>query len=94
VLENAGKWRRSRVCVTACCKDGELSIQVEDDGPGVSPERAEQVFERGQRADERTPGSGLGLGIVRDLADLYGGWARIETGRLGGARVIITLPAT
>ena len=94
VLDNAGKWARSRVCVTACCQDGELSIQVEDDGPGLSPERAEQVFERGQRADERTPGSGLGLGIVRDLADLYGGWARIETGRLGGARVIITLPAT
>jgi signal transduction histidine kinase len=81
------------VCVTACREDGELSIRVEDDGPGLSPERAEMVFERGRRADERTPGSGLGLGIVRDLADLYGGWARIEAGDLGGARVVITLPA-
>jgi signal transduction histidine kinase len=93
VLDNAGKWARRRVCVTARREDGELSIRVEDDGPGLSPERAEMVFERGRRADERTPGSGLGLGIVRDLADLYGGWARIEAGDLGGARVVITLPA-
>ncbi len=93
VLDNAGKWACRQVRVTACCQDGELSIWVEDDGPGLSSERAELVFERGRRADERTPGSGLGLGIVRDLADLYGGWTRIEAGDLGGARVIITLPA-
>ncbi|MGA0582821.1 MAG: ATP-binding protein [Castellaniella sp.] len=93
VLDNAGKWARRRVRVTARREDGELTIRVEDDGPGLSPERAETVFERGRRADERTPGSGLGLGIVRDLADLYGGWARIEAGDLGGARVVITLPA-
>lgn len=93
VLDNAGKWARARVRVTAGRHDGELEIRVEDDGPGLSPERAEAVFERGKRADERTPGSGLGLGIVRDLADLYGGWARIETGELGGACVVITLPA-
>ncbi|MGB3277537.1 MAG: sensor histidine kinase [Castellaniella sp.] len=93
VLDNAGKWAHRQVRVTAHSKDGELEIWVEDDGPGLSPERAERVFERGQRADERTPGSGLGLGIVRDLADLYGGWARIEAGALGGARVVMTLPA-
>ena len=93
VLDNAGKWARRQVRVTARRQDGELAIRVEDDGPGLSPERAEMVFERGRRSDERTPGSGLGLGIVRDLADLYGGWARIEAGDLGGARVVITLPA-
>lgn len=93
VLDNAGKWARRQVRVTARRQDGALSIWVEDDGPGLSPERAEMVFERGRRADERMPGSGLGLGIVRDLADLYGGWARIEAGDLGGARVVITLPA-
>lgn len=93
VLDNAGKWAHRQVRVTARREDGELKIWVEDDGPGLSPERAERVFERGQRADERTPGSGLGLGIVRDLADVYGGWARIEIGALGGARVVMTLPA-
>ncbi|MGB6241059.1 MAG: sensor histidine kinase [Castellaniella sp.] len=93
VLDNAGKWASHRVWVRASRRDGELEIRVEDDGPGLSPERAETVFERGKRADERTPGSGLGLGIVRDLADLYGGWARIEKGALGGACVVITLPA-
>ena len=93
VLDNAGKWARRRVRVSATRRDGELEIRVEDDGPGLSPERAEAVFERGKRADERTPGSGLGLGIVRDLADLYGGWALIRKGELGGACVVITLPA-
>ncbi|WP_345797143.1 sensor histidine kinase [Castellaniella sp. MT123] len=93
ILDNAGKWARKRVRVSARSLDGELEIRVEDDGPGLSPERAEAVFERGKRADERTPGSGLGLGIVRDLADLYGGWARIETSELGGACVVVTLPA-
>ncbi|WP_103035595.1 ATP-binding protein [Castellaniella caeni] len=93
VLDNAGKWARHQVRISARRQDGELILWVEDDGPGLSPERAEAVFERGKRADERTPGSGLGLNIVRDLADLYGGWARIETGELGGARVVITLPA-
>ncbi|MHA3903517.1 ATP-binding protein [Castellaniella sp. WN] len=93
VLDNAGKWARRQVRISARREDGELSVWVEDDGPGLSPERAEMVFERGRRADERTPGSGLGLGIVRDLADLYGGWARIEAGDLGGARVVIILPA-
>ncbi|MGB6008554.1 sensor histidine kinase [Castellaniella sp.] len=93
VLDNAGKWACRRVRVSAHRRDGELEILVEDDGPGLSPERAEAVFERGKRADERTPGSGLGLGIVRDLADLYGGWALIRKGELGGACVVITLPA-
>lgn len=93
VLDNAGKWANHRVRVSADRRDGELDIRVEDDGPGLSPERSEAVFERGRRADERTPGSGLGLGIVRDLADLYGGWAQIRTGDLGGACVVITLPA-
>ncbi|WP_322996382.1 ATP-binding protein [Castellaniella sp.] len=92
VLDNAGKWARQQVRVLASSRDGELEIRVEDDGPGLSPERAEAVFQRGTRADERTPGSGLGLGIVRDLADLYGGWARIEPSPLGGACVVINLP--
>ncbi|MFT0533061.1 sensor histidine kinase [Castellaniella hirudinis] len=92
VLDNAGKWARRQVRVLASCRDGELELRVQDDGPGLSPERAETVFQRGIRADERTPGSGLGLGIVRDLADLYGGWARIEASPLGGACVVITLP--
>ncbi len=94
VLDNAGKWARHRVRVTAFRRAEMLEIRVEDDGPGLSPERAETVFQRGLRADERTSGSGLGLGIVRDLAQLYGGSASLETGGLGGARVVITLPAS
>ncbi|MER1941287.1 sensor histidine kinase [Castellaniella sp. FW104-16D08] len=93
VLDNAGKWARRRVQVSARKHENMLEIKVEDDGPGLRADRTEAVFERGQRADERRPGSGLGLSIVRDLAQLYGGRAYMETGTLGGACVVICLPA-
>jgi len=93
LLDNAGKWARHSVQVTACPGAHGLDIRVEDDGPGLAPSQFERVFERGLRADEKTPGSGLGLGIVRDLAELYGGAVRFERSeRLGGACVILELP--
>ena len=48
-------------------------ITIEDDGPGLPPDAIDLVFQIGERLDERVPGSGLGLPIVRDLAQLYGG---------------------
>jgi signal transduction histidine kinase len=51
------------------------------------------VFQIGERLDERVPGSGLGLPIVRDLAQLYGGAIRLETSDKGGLKAILTLPS-
>ena len=48
--------------------------------------------QRGVRADEKVPGHGLGLAMVRDTVDLYGGRFAIETSELGGASISITLP--
>jgi signal transduction histidine kinase len=48
---------------------------------------------RGVRADEAAPGAGLGLAIVRDLADVYGGSITLESSPLGGMRARLVLPA-
>jgi signal transduction histidine kinase len=52
-----------------------------------------RVLARGVRADEAVPGSGLGLSIVCDLADAYGGRIALDDSPLGGLRVTIALPA-
>lgn len=70
-----------------------IVITVDDDGPGLSEKERQQVLKRGKRLDETVPGSGLGLSIVTDLVDLYGGDVALETSPLGGVRVKIQLPA-
>jgi len=93
LMDNACKWAKSRVAVSVA-KDGNMLVfTVEDDGPGISDEAREAVFGRGQRLDEATPGSGLGLSIVRDIAGLYGGGITLDRADLGGLKAILTLPA-
>jgi signal transduction histidine kinase len=70
-----------------------LRIVVDDDGRGLSASEREQVAERGRRLDETKPGSGLGLSIVVELANLYGGELKLGTAPLGGLRAELVLPA-
>ena len=65
---------------------------VDDDGPGIAPERREAVLGRGTRLDEQVAGHGLGLGIVRDMVEAWGGSLSLEDSPLGGLRVAISLP--
>ena len=67
-------------------------IEVQDDGPGIPEGERDQVFSRGTRLDEQTSGHGLGLGIVRDIVEAWGGQMQLETGALGGLLVRIKLP--
>jgi signal transduction histidine kinase len=92
LLDNACKWTRTRVAVRSRALADVIEISVEDDGPGVAPSMLEQVLQRGVRADEAAPGSGFGLAIVGDLAELYGGWVAIENLPTGGLRARLTLP--
>ncbi len=94
LLDNACKWaaRRVRIGAQATAPD-RLSIVIDDDGPGISEDERERIFERGVRMDEQRPGSGLGLDIVRDLAGTYGGEVSAGPSPLGGLRVTLTLPA-
>jgi signal transduction histidine kinase len=94
LLDNACKWARARVVASAEAIDERLMVVVEDDGPGLPPERRNEVMQRGRRLDERVPGSGLGLSIVVDIAELYGGALSLHEAAAGGLRARLELPAT
>ncbi|HET7097929.1 MAG TPA: ATP-binding protein, partial [Casimicrobiaceae bacterium] len=91
LLDNACKWARSRVAVSAETDGDRVVLTVDDDGPGLDAALREQVLQRGVRADEASPGSGLGLSIVRDLADAYGGSIALQPSPLGGLRATLSL---
>jgi two-component system sensor histidine kinase PhoQ len=97
LLDNACKWCRSRVRFTAMSDETagareRLCITVEDDGPGIRTEDRSRVLLRGARADQSVPGHGLGLAMVRDTVDLYGGKLEVDESPLGGARFTLRLP--
>ena len=93
LLDNACKWARDAVEIRGR-QDGErLVLEVGDDGPGLPPEQRLAVLERGRRLDERVPGSGLGLSIVADLAELYGGRIELGEAAASGLAARLQLPA-
>ncbi len=92
LLENACKWCRSRVAVRAVSETAGVRIRVEDDGPGVDPELARDLLRRGVRADQKTPGQGIGLSVVRSIVESYGGSVAIDNAAGGGASVRVTIP--
>jgi signal transduction histidine kinase len=92
-MENACKWCCRRVKAYAePATAGLLRLVVEDDGPGLPPDRRAEVLRRGARLDESAPGSGLGLSIVDDLAKAYGGSVSLGESPLGGLKVEVLLP--
>jgi len=92
VLDNAFKWAKGRIRVTAALRDGRLDLTVEDDGPGIPETDAQRVLQRGARADESVPGHGIGLAVTRDIVEAYGGHTVIARSDLGGAAVTLQLP--
>ena len=92
VLDNAHKWCRTTIRVSVSRSGTGQEIAVEDDGPGVDADKAPQLLARGARADEGTPGQGIGLAVVRDICDAYGGTLSLVRSDLGGARVVLRLP--
>jgi signal transduction histidine kinase len=93
LLDNACKWAKSRVTVASSESEAGVVITVDDDGPGIDPSLRDRVLQRGVRADEAAPGSGFGLAIVRDLAELYGGSISLGSSQQGGVRARLELPA-
>lgn len=93
LIDNAGKWARTRVLVDVQREDGQLCITVDDDGPGIPEALRGRMFERGVQLDEHRPGAGLGLDIVRTLTQTYGGGIEALASPLGGARLRLCLPA-
>ncbi len=85
LLDNARQWAKNRVKIHY-----EVPLlTIEDDGPGVPEAEFGRIGERGRRFDESKQGSGLGLSIVGDIADLYGLSVTYDRSGLGGLRVAI-----
>jgi two-component system sensor histidine kinase PhoQ len=95
LVDNACKWCAARVRVSVAVADkssGGMRMTVADDGPGIPAEAAEALLQRGTRLDESTPGHGIGLAIVKDIAQSYGGELTIAQSDLGGAEITVTIP--
>ena len=96
LLENAAKWAKGAVALTVDAtgdegEQGQFSILVEDDGPGIPGDKARDVLKRGKRLDETKPGTGLGLAIVAELVNEYGGRLALERSMLGGLKAVVQL---
>jgi two-component system sensor histidine kinase PhoQ len=97
VLDNACKWCKSRVRLTVSIDNytfsrERLKLVIEDDGPGISEEDRRRVGQRGVRTDENVPGHGIGLAMVQETIEMYGGSVSIDASPLGGARFSVRLP--
>jgi signal transduction histidine kinase len=101
LLENACRHAASTVVVsvtrTGGDQDGQVELEVADDGRGIAVDDRARVFERFVRLDDARArdegGSGLGLAIVRKIVDSSGGTVEIGESASGGARFIVRLPA-
>ena len=96
LVENALRYGAGEVRLSASASDGVVELHVTDDGTGFPPEFLESAFERFTRPDAaRTRGgAGLGLSIVRVIAEAHGGSAHAANREEGGSDVWIALPGT
>jgi two-component system, OmpR family, sensor histidine kinase MprB len=93
LLANASQWSPPGGVVEVSLRNGEL--RVRDHGPGIDPDDLPLVFERFYRASAARgkPGAGLGLAIVRQVAEAHGGTAHAANAHGGGAELRLALPA-
>lgn len=89
LIDNAFKWCRYSIHLSAGYQGNQVEIQIRDDGPGIPPHEIARILERGARADQSTSGHGIGLAIVRDIMQVYGGELLIENHPVGGLSVIL-----
>lgn len=84
------------VCVEVDKEHASILVHVDDDGPGISAEERDRIFEPFARLDEsrtrESGGYGLGLAIVKQIAHLHGGSIRVSTSSFGGARFSLEIP--
>jgi two-component system sensor histidine kinase PhoQ len=98
LLDNACKWCEKDIRISVVPSVGARAIasgmvlSVSDDGPGIPQDAADALLQRGMRLDESTPGHGIGLAIVKDIARSYGGQLSIKESPLGGATITVSIP--
>ncbi len=91
LLENGYKWAKNMIRVHSDQDNENIRIIIEDDGPGIPQAQLSKVIQRGFRLDEATPGSGLGLSIVREMAHSYRGQLTLEKSSMGGLKATLAL---
>ncbi len=85
----------TEVLLSADSSAAGVEITVDDNGTGIPPEERNAVFERFTRGSTASrSGSGLGLALVAQQAELHGGTAALEAGPMGGTRLVLRLPGT
>ncbi|HWG84841.1 MAG TPA: hybrid sensor histidine kinase/response regulator [Deinococcales bacterium] len=97
LLTNAVKWagrpgQEPRVAVACSEEGGMVVLRVSDNGPGMEPQYREKVFGLFQKLNAKAEGTGVGLAIVKRVAERHGGRAWIEDGPLGGATLAVSMP--
>jgi len=92
LLDNAFKWSRRNVKITAGEVGPDAVLAIEDDGAGLSDGHLPEAVLPGRRLDESVPGYGFGLPITRELAELYGGSLSLSRSALGGLKAELRLP--
>jgi two-component system sensor histidine kinase ChvG len=95
LLDNAASFAVSSVSVAVSAEGGRVAFAVEDDGPGIPPEHLPRVFDRfftWRPGERRGAHTGLGLSLVRALAEAGGGSVEASSPAAGGARFVLSLP--
>lgn len=95
LVENAVKYGGERGMVSISCLREErfVAIAVDDDGGGVAAESGETIFVMGVRGNVAgRSGRGIGLAVVKAIAERAGGDVRVEPSQLGGARFVLRFP--
>jgi signal transduction histidine kinase len=93
LVENAVKWARTTITIAATSGPDGAVLEVIDDGPGVGDADLKRMTERGVRLDTRIAGTGIGLSIVSDIAEVYGIDVEIANGETGGLHVTLRFAA-
>ncbi len=97
LIENAIRYAAKTVTISLTEADGTATLVVDDDGPGIPEADRERVLGRFTRLDEARDrdhgGSGLGLSIVKEVVDRYGGVLAVGESPWGGARFQVNFPA-
>ena len=98
LLDNAVRYARHRVLVTAAARPEGIVVEIADDGPGIPEEERERVFGRFVRLDasrEQASGSaGLGLAIAQEIATAHGATIVLTEAPGGGTRAVVTVGGT
>ena len=92
LLDNACKAAQDKIVISAKTNEGWLTINVEDDGPGIPDDKKVLLLGRGTRLDTYTEGHGIGMALATDLVSIYEGRMLIKDSALGGARIVIQFP--